>query len=382
MPDSKRFFFITTNYCWGASEFLWYDAIKQLYANKTVVFAYIPKFHHSAIESLQKEIGQQRVFNSSRYQLLRFYKRWINKLYPLFIEKDTLKEMLTKFKPDLVIVSKGNAFGDEEIPIFLKQNGFKYIIVNHLVSESSWPLITELSRLELIEGVQFSLKNYFVSNTNKMLFEKMIGAEISNAEVVFNPIENKPNLMPDYPDIHNGFSAAIVGRLECFHKGIDILIDVVKESKWQTRDITFNIYGNGPHRIIIENLITKHNIQNIKLHGYVTDKTQIWQRNHILILPSRMEGQSISLSEALNFKRTVVGTNVGGISEYIDDNITGFISQFANKFELDEAMERAWNRRTEWAEMGIKANEKWKEKAPAYPIENFIQRIFNLITTL
>ena len=378
MPDNN-FFYISTNVSWGGSEFLWYESAKKLHDSQNNIFVYVYKYQHPTIEQLKKELKPNQVFNSKRLPALKFYKRWINKIFKIYNQKDTLKVKLKAFKPDLVVISKGNAIGDEEIPLLVKELGFKYIILNHLVTESSWPVITPNSRNKLIEGIEGALKNFYVSKRNKLLFEKMIAKNISNSKVTFNPLLNISSTEIAYPTTENGFSVAIVGRLECFHKGIDIFFDVIKQDKWQKRPIKFNLYGEGPHKEIMLGWIDQYNIQNIEFHGYVTDKTEIWCENHILLLPSRMEGQSISLSEALMLKRTVIGTNVGGISEYIKDNETGFIAENANTKDLDNAMERAWIQREEWQIYGEKANHNWRNNTPKNPVSNFNQQLINLL---
>lgn len=377
MPEKNRFFFITTNYCWGASEYLWFETVKHL-KKEAEVFAYIYKYQHAAIEELKAVLGSFNVFNNKRIRPLRFYKRLINKIWPFFTEKDTLKETLLQFNPDLVVISKGNAFGDEEIILLVKELGYKYIIINHLVSETSWPVIDNTIRLKLLEGINSAHRNYFVSNANKELLGKMTGTNIPNSGVIYNPVETYINPPIPYPNLNNSYNMALVGRLECLHKGLDVLFDVLKQTKWKERPIFLNIYGEGPHKEIINSWIHKYELKNVVLHGFIVDKKQIWANNYILILPSRMEGQSISLSEALYHKRTVIGTNVGGITEYIDDGKTGFIAKFANPKELDETMERAWQQRDKWKEFGESANAHWLEKVPQDPIAFFIEQLFKI----
>jgi glycosyltransferase involved in cell wall biosynthesis len=134
----------------------------------------------------------------------------------------------------------------------------------------------------------------------------------------------------------------------------------------------FNFYGDGPHLHQLKYFVGKNELKNVKFHGHIDNVTDVWKANHILILPSRMEGQSVSLSEALAFSRTVVATNVGGVSEFLTDNVTGFISEDVTISSFENAMERMWKRKDKLEKIGKEAHLSWVKKVPKDPIEYII----------
>ena len=73
----------------------------------------------------------------------------------------------------------------------------------------------------------------------------------------------------------------------------------------------------------------------------------IWKENHILVLPSRYEGLPLVLVEAMWCGRPAVVTDVGGNAELCRDRQTGFVAQSATLASVAEAMERAWEARSD-----------------------------------
>lgn len=117
--------------------------------------------------------------------------------------------------------------------------------------------------------------------------------------------------------------------------------------------------------------------------GYVQDVAHIWKANHFLLLPSRIEGQSLALIEAMWCSRGAVVTDVGGARELITDGETGFMAAFPNVLHIDAALEKAWSRREEWEKIGKNAGRKIREVYQEHPVAAFTQEletIFNKTT--
>jgi glycosyltransferase involved in cell wall biosynthesis len=311
--------------------------------------------------------------------VLPLWKRIINHLFLIFPIKNVLKEALLKANPDLVILSQGNNIGSEHIMLLCRELKYRYVVITHLVAESNWAALDNETRIKSIEGYSGAVKCFFVSQANKNLHDLMLGYVSNNTEIVYNPVSTESTSAIQFPNFDEGLQVAVAGRLECFHKGIDILLNLAGMEKWKSRQITFNLYGDGPHKEIIESTIQSRKLNNVLLHGHLNNVVQIWEHCHLMLLPSRMEGQSISLSEALSLNRTVVATNVGGVTELITNNETGFIAQSPSVESVDEAMERAWNRQKELERIGKKAGEEWKRKVPQDPIRYFNDRIKRIL---
>ena len=284
-----------------------------------------------------------------------------------------------RFRPQLVVISQGSNF--ESINWMRVMNSFqqKYINIIHCVHEACWPGVDDA----LIDEANFlyskSMKLFFVSEGNLNLHQKMCGVSLNNAEILRNPFKVPYNAVNSYPSVTPVYNVAFVGRLECFHKGLDLLLEVLKQEKWKRRNIHFNIYGQGPHKHLLERLQEKWSITNITFHGHMDDIVSIWSHNHALIQPSRLEGLPLTVVEAMLCNRLAIVTDVAGHKEVVDDGETGFLAKAPAPEFIDEALEKAWSRRIDWQQMGLKAGIKIKTLVPNDPVGLFIDKISSLM---
>ena len=76
--------------------------------------------------------------------------------------------------------------------------------------------------------------------------------------------------------------------------------------------------------------------------------------------------------------RPAVATNVAGNSEVLDDNETGFLAAAPTTAHFDEAMERAWQRRCQWEDMGREAARRIRLAVPEDPVGVFADQLMKL----
>jgi glycosyltransferase involved in cell wall biosynthesis len=74
-------------------------------------------------------------------------------------------------------------------------------------------------------------------------------------------------------------------------------------------------------------------------------------------MPSLCEGIPLAVVEAMLCGRPVMATDTGGHTEWISDGENGFIAGGANVLSIDRALERAWQARAQWPEMGRLAHD-------------------------
>lgn len=371
--------FLTTNFVWGGSEILWTNAAKELLFRGHSVKAVAGYDPH-----LIKPYG---INNADFFQItkveatLSLQQRLLRKLglkeYSL---QNSLLEFVKTCKPSLAIISQGNNTEGAPFMELLSKLNIPFVTITHLVVDSTWPAQND-NKINLLQNLfNKAAINFFVSKYVWSHHEKFLGYTCSNAALLYNPFLKKIDNSVEYPNLINGnYCIALIGRLECYHKGYDLLIEVLSSEKWRSRNIKFSIYGTGPHRQLIERLINLNNITNITLKGHEDNVAEIWKTHHLLLMPSRLEGQSLTLIEAMRFKRGVIVTQVGGVEELVDEGITGFIAAYPHANTIDEAMERAWNKRADWKQIGLNALDKILAAHPADTTDYFIKEIGHLL---
>jgi glycosyltransferase involved in cell wall biosynthesis len=114
----------------------------------------------------------------------------------------------------------------------------------------------------------------------------------------------------------------IVGTVAELHhiKGLNYLITAVKQIHESKPDMTFIIFGEGDERINLEKQIQENNLEKvIFLLGFKSDATKYMSGLDLFVLPSISEGLALVLLEARQAKLPIIASNVGGISEALEN---------------------------------------------------------------
>ncbi len=112
-----------------------------------------------------------------------------------------------------------------------------------------------------------------------------------------------------------------IGRME-YQKGPDILIRAIPHVLGNRDDVNFIFIGKGGMRGTLEEMANYLNIQDsVHFLGYVSDDElkNVLNASDLVCIPSRNEPFGLVLYEAWDAEKAVVGTNVGGLDENIDN---------------------------------------------------------------
>ena len=381
MENSKKIIFTTENTSWGGSELLWSRTAVEL-----LPFGYSIALCVHAKLVLPKEIlllGKENkiIINHFFNAALPLWKRIANRFLSYnqrFKPSNERNSFILNFKPHLIVINQGFNFNGVHTMDFALQNKFKYVTISQAVNEGMWPNLILRKKMKL--GFENSLMNYFVSADNLMTTQNQLGVALNNAEVIRNPfnVPFDPDL--DFPK-QNDFHLAFVGRYDFYAKGQDVLLQVLAQEKWKNRNLVVNFYGEGNDVENLKDLINLYEIKNAIVHPH-TNTLDIWKNNKGLVLTSRFEGLPIVIVEAMLCKRFVIVTNVSGNKELILDNETGFIAAAPRPEYVDEALERAWQVRENWQQIGEEARIQIIQQIPKKPALVFANQLLSILNNL
>jgi glycosyltransferase involved in cell wall biosynthesis len=382
----KTICFISTNdwVPYGGSEVLWSEAALFLlknYKNKIRVQVSTIKWEPTPNHINNLKLNGAEVYYKNKLLPLwywRVYNRFAPGKFQVIKKQDFDSPILEKSKPDLVVFSLGDHNEVMRFDVnYCKKNGIPYVLIVQLVKDAHLMYDNQLK--DLSNNYFGAKKVFFVSNQNKNIIEDTILFKLQNGDVISNPFPQQHNNLNIYPPAENGFNLAFIASLNCNHKGQDVLIKVLSQNKWRERNLTVNLYGKGPHKQYIKNLIEFYNVKNVIIKEEYKSLTDVWSLNHASILCSHFEGQSLALLESIAFNRMCIATNVGDASLLIEEGKTGFIAEAATFNLIDEVLEKAWDCRYEWKEMGERAGIKLKEIKKNNPIIEFCEKLLILI---
>lgn len=377
MINSKSILLFTTeNRQWGGSELLWSQTAQNL--SKSYL-TYVCVYTDLKLpDSLQNDpniilkLVQPPKLNKSQLLLNRFLPyAWRVK------PKDIRNSLVQQLNPDLLVINQGFNFNGVQLMYFAQTCGINYVTISQAVNEYLWPN-TKL-RQQMQKGFLNSLKNYFVSKDNETVTEAQLGVKLVNSEVVRNPFNVPYNSeVIGYPDTQKFRQMACVGRYDFNAKGQDVLLRVLAQDKWKERNLIVNFYGQGQDDENLKDLVRLYDLKHVKVHKH-TNTLDIWKDNEGLVLTSRYEGLPIVIVEAMLCKRFVVATNVSGNKELLRDNETGFIAAAPRPEYVDEALERAWQRKDEWEDIGKQARLSVINEVPEDPAKELAKKIMMLL---
>lgn len=359
---------------WGGSEELWYLAARELQRQGHEIAVNYQWWEETASQLLDlQEHGAEITFRNEPRKPTKW--SWIDGLFQFSSRNDSkAADWLTNNIPDLLVVTAG--FHPDAIPFtsLCQRREIPYVINVQCASHS---VFLHERRLDTFrDAYSQAARAMFVSPENQHKLETNLAMELPNAEIICNPFNVNLDVEPTWPE-GDTLRLACVGRIHFVSKGQDILVDVLRQDKWRQRDIKVSLYGKdqGNERQLRE-LIELHGLQDkIEFAGFSKNITELWKQNHGLILPSRYEGAALVVVEAMMCHRIAVTTDIGRNKELIDDNESGFIAKAPTAELVDEALERAWQKRESWREMGLLAGRLVRERFCNDPVGDFVNRL-------
>lgn len=127
-------------------------------------------------------------------------------------------------------------------------------------------------------------------------------------------------------------------------KGLVYLLDAFKAIKEKHPGASLKIYGEGPLREELAAHARGLGLDSAEIFaGAFTSRDElslIMKQTGIFVMPSILEGQPVSLVEAMAYGRPIVATNVGGIPEIIQDGENGLLCVPADSICLVKQINR------------------------------------------
>jgi glycosyltransferase involved in cell wall biosynthesis len=360
---------------WGGSEELWSRAADDLLLRGHQVAFNCRRWPETPgpLERLV-ELGAVPHFRP-RFRLGRSLRRSLETLKLLQLR---FVRWLRKTRPDFIVISFSWHGDDPQIANSCRMLGIRYAILLQAAGTSVW--IPEKSLTDYRAAYTHAECCYFVSEENRETLQSNLGIEISRYEIVDNPFTVRQDTNPSWPSAENAWNLACVARIHFPSKSQDLLVRVLRVPKWRARPLKVTMWGNDQGFLRqLQGMIDSYGLQErISYGGFTNDVESLWSQHHGLLLPSRMEGNALSLVESMICGRVPITTSVGRAAELIDDNVSGFIAPAATAELIDEALERAWQRRNDWQAMGRRAAQAIRERHSLRPAHEFADRILAL----
>lgn len=194
--------------------------------------------------------------------------------------------------------------------------------------------------------------DYFIAVSN-FYRNKMIEYGFPSEKIVYIPNSIKVN---DYLPGEDKRYILYFGRLSV-EKGIDDILKVAARKKY----LKFKIVGDGPLRKMLIERIRAENLTNVELVGHKSGLVlkRIISESTCVVVPSKWyENCPMTVLEAYASGKPVVGSNMGGIPELINNAVDGFVYSAGDVNVLAECLEKLWEDTELAVKMGLAGRSK------------------------
>ncbi len=300
-------------------------AVKQSGCSVTLVFGGVD----GKIVSICKENGLDTIVLP---QLIRSLHPW-HDLAALF----ALRKLIKSIQPDLVHLHSSKAALLGRIAAWLSK-------VPAIVTVHGWPFVHPQSKVS--KAIYFILERSMVALTAKFITVSKVDYDIALQQLkvlpqqlilIHNGIENDQSFAPVKSDtIKKGCSIISVARFETQkdHRTLLFALQQIKHIPWQLR-----LIGSGPLLAEIKQLAGQLGMsEKVEFLGERSDVAELLTQADLFVLLSHWESLPISIIEAMRAGLPVIASNVGGITELVDDGVSGLVVSAGNIPEASDAL--------------------------------------------
>ncbi len=173
--------------------------------------------------------------------------------------------------------------------------------------------------------VLFKIPNIHVLNEED---EKKLRVEGYAGKIYFIPnflYYNKPSIK--IYENKKRFVVLFGGRLAIYHKGIDLLVNIIENVLNRNKNIEFHIFGSGEDgQEIIKNL-AKEYPKNIKYLGFISNEKleEEYKKSSVFIMTSRIESFPLVTLEAQAHGLPVIAFDIKGPRDIIKKSFQGIL---------------------------------------------------------
>jgi glycosyltransferase involved in cell wall biosynthesis len=249
-----------------------------------------------------------------------------------------IEEIISVEKPDILHIHFPVCLGSWIALHIGKKCGIPVVLTLHGISEGysdkKLALIAKIMKIPVKYCLQNSDIITAISQLTKEYHEKEYALEHDIVLIpngvdldLFKPIQPLPKEAFKWID-SNFIKIGFVGHVR-HAKGLHFLVQSANEIiKQSPQNILFIIGGEGPMRQDLMQMVSDRGLEdNFLFPGYIPDESLSYYLNSldIFVQPSLVEGMPQGVLEAMACGKPIVATDVGGVSEIVDNGVNGYL---------------------------------------------------------
>ena len=185
---------------------------------------------------------------------------------------------------------------------------------------------TPLDRLfRLSERILSLITAGWIANSSPayLALVKCLHLDPKRVGLIFNGVSKKPP-----KPIHGERTKSRILTVANFMplKGHEPYLEMISGMGTVVDNLTFDLVGGGVSRPKIEQKVKELGLERqVSVPGFVNDPTSFYMEADLFVLPSMSEGAPTSILEAMSFGLPVVAFDVGGVSDLVESEVSGYL---------------------------------------------------------
>lgn len=269
-------------------------------------------------------------------------------------------------RPDLAIFQECYRPVYLSIARNLRKNGIPYIIVPHgeLGREAQKKKLLKKLVANILLFNRFTEHSMAIQCLSKREYEETAFGK--NKFIGTNGVEIPKSKKEDFSSA--GVKIIYIGRLDAYHKGLDLLLEAVRLSKPDLIKNKCEIELYGPDYAgrfdHVHSLIQENDVQDLVSLNYEIigeDKARKLLEADIFIQTSRFEGMPLGILEAMSYGLPCLVSEGTAVGEIISEAHAGWVAK-TNAKDIANRLAEAVYERSKWAEYGENGRKAVQEK--------------------
>jgi glycosyltransferase involved in cell wall biosynthesis len=287
------------------------------------------------------------------------------------LDKAGINHSIINFKTDKIIhfdffrntTQLKNFCKEKKINLVHSHHRYPEYLSNYIKKSLGIKTITTVHNF--VSGFKhFSYKSDRIIAINNSVKEHLYSSfdiDKNRVEVLYNCVRNDDKVTERMEKIKQSLSITgdcpvilFLGRI-IKEKGIDVLVNAYKFLSANNRKVILIIVGSGDFYL---NDIKSISTDEIKIYPPTGEIQKFYAIANIVVLPSIKEPFGYTMLEAGLNKIPFIGSRTGGISEFIEDGINGYLFDPGDPIDLADKIKFVLDHPDEAKIASLKLNEK------------------------
>jgi glycosyltransferase involved in cell wall biosynthesis len=219
--------------------------------------------------------------------------------------------------------------------------------------------------IAISQNIQTSISDYYKINKDEI-------------PIIYNSVNIKQFYLAEEKSDSEKIALCTVGRMVPV-KNHKLLIDSFYLAKKEFKSLSLTIVGDGETKFEIEKQVRNLNLEeSIIFVGESNKVSNYLMKGDIYILSSLYEGLPVSLLEAMASGLPIIATDVGGVSDIVEDRVNGILVPSGDTKALSKAIITLAKDK----ELRKDMSRSSKEKVKKYDLQNMIEEYQDIYSGL